>query len=259
MIKKALEYLIGLGEANIKEVKLPDGTVQIYSDKPLNMISKHIPRAGELHMHTLSSLVEYIKADIDSMPSKMIIHIVSPEKVRLYSQLDEERIRESLVEVNAQVPEFEYERFIDHEAFCINVQAKFISDKNADDLNCNTSESDQITDKALLLTFAGTVEQGSVAEYGDDGITQKATVRQGIASKTDAIVPNPVLLRPYRTFIEVEQPVSQFIFRMRDNHGIQCALFEADGGAWKIKAMRNIKNYLESKLVDYKEQFTVIS
>lgn len=259
MIEKALRYLIGLGEANIKNVTLPDGTVQVYSDKTLNMILKHIPMAEKLSMHTLSSLVEYIKANIDSMPPKMIIHVESPERVQLYSQLDEERKREYLVEVNAQVPEFDYERFIDHEAFCINAQAKFISDKNTDDLNCNTDESDQKTDKALLLTFAGTVEQGSVAEYGDDGITQKATVRQGIASKTDAIVPNPVSLRPYRTFIEVEQPVSKFIFRMRDNHGIQCALFEADGGAWKIEAMRNIKNYLESELADYKEQFTVIS
>ena len=81
----------------------------------------------------------------------------------------------------------------------------------------------------------------------------------GIASKSDAVVPNPVKLRPYRTFVEVEQPVSEFVFRMKDNNGITCALFEADGGAWKNTAMRNIKNYLESELEDYKEQFTVIS
>lgn len=245
MIKEALKYLVGLGEANIKQVTLPDGTVQVYSDKTLNMITKYIPRADKLHMHTLSSFVEYIKANIDTMAPKMIIHVESPGKVSLYSQLDEERQRERIVEVFAQVPEFGYEKFIDHETFCINVQSKFLDDPN--------------TDKALLLTFAGTVEQGSVAEYGDDGVTQKATVRQGIASKTDAIVPNPVKLRPYRTFIEVEQPVSQFIFRMKDGHGIQCALFEADGGAWKNAAMSNIKDYLEFELADFKEQFTVIS
>lgn len=245
MIEKALKYLVGIGEANIKEVTLPDGTKQTYSDKPLNMLTKRIHRADVLHMHTLSSLVEYIKANIDTMAPKMIIHVESPEKVSLYSQLDEERKRECIVEVYAQVPEFGYERFIDHEAFTINVQSKFFEDPN--------------TDEALLLKFAGTVEQGSVVEYGDDGITQKATVRQGIASKTDAVVPNPVSLRPYRTFIEVEQPLSQFIFRMKDVHGIQCALFEADGGAWKNAAISNIKNYLESELVDLKKQFTVIS
>lgn len=103
------------------------------------------------------------------------------------------------------------------------------------------------------------MEQNSVAEYGDDGVTQKATIRQGIASKTDAVVPNPVTLRPYRTFIEVTQPVSSFIFRVKDLHGISCALFEADGGAWKNAAMENIKNYLEYELADVKEQFIVIS
>ena len=118
---------------------------------------------------------------------------------------------------------------------------------------------DPATDKALLLKFAGTVEQGSVAEYGDDGVTQKATVRQGIASKTDAVVPNPVKLRPYRTFTEVVQPASDFIFRMKEDRGITCALFEADGGAWKNAAMKNIKECLEFELEGYQDQFIVIS
>ena len=83
MIEKALKYLVGLGEANIREVKLPDGTVQIYSDRPLSRLSKNIPMADSIHMGTLTSLVDYIKAHIDSMADKMIIQIVSPEEVCL--------------------------------------------------------------------------------------------------------------------------------------------------------------------------------
>lgn len=247
MIKEALSYLVGLGESKIKieNVTLPDGTVQVYSDKRLERLSKHIPMANKIEMGTLTSLVDYIKGNIDTMADRMIVHVESPEVVYLFSQLNENRDREYLVKVTAQVPEFRYGRFIEHEEFCINVQAKFINDPG--------------TDKNLILKFAGTVEQGSVAEYGDDGVTQKATVRTGIASKTDAVVPNPVKLRPYRTFMEVEQPVSEFIFRMTEGSGITCALFEADGGAWKNTAMKNIKEYLEFELADYKEQFTVIS
>lgn len=246
MIEKALKYLVGLGEAHVHDVMLPDGTVQTYSDKPLSRLTKHIPRADEVvEMSTLTSLVDYIKAHVDDMADKMVIHVVSPEEVRLFSQLDEEREREHLVTVGAQIPTFPYERFIDHETFCINVQAKFLSGTG--------------TDKEKLLKFAGTVESGSVSDYGDDGITQKATVRKGIASKAEDIIPNPVRLRPYRTFIEVPQPDSEFIFRMKDRDGIQCALFEADGGAWKNEAMKNVKEYLESELEDYKEQFVVIS
>lgn len=245
MIKKALEYLVNLGEANIRDVTLPDGTVQTYSDKPLTRLSKYIPAAEALEMSTLTSLVDYIKAGIDTMSDKMVIHVVSPTKVALFSQLDSNRNREYLAWVVAQVPAFHYGTFIDHEEFCINIQAKFVDDPD--------------TGKEELLRFAGTVESGSVTEYGDDGISQKAVVRQGLASKVEKIVPNPVFLRPYRTFTEVKQPASEFIFRMKDSHGICCALFEADGGAWKSAAMENIKEYLEAALSGYEGRFTVIS
>ncbi len=244
MIEKALKYLVGLGEAHIKNFTLPDGTVQTYSDNTLTRLST-IPMADSINMSTLTSFAEYIKANVDLLAPKMVIHVVSPVEVQLFSQLNQERNREYLVKVHAQIPDFRWGSFIEHEEFCINVQAKFLSDPD--------------TDTDLLLTFAGTVENGTVAKYGDDGVTQKATIKQGIASKTEAIVPNPVKLRPYRTFIEVEQPVSEFIFRMKDNQGIHCALFEADGGAWKNAAMKNVKDYLESALADYKDQFTVIS
>lgn len=247
MLEKALIYLVGLGanKARIENITLPDGTQQVYSNVPLNRLSKYIPTADSIKMSTLTSLVDYIKGNIDTMAERMIVQVKSPVEVCLFSQLDEDRNREYLVNVTAQVPGFNYEKFIDHETFCINVQSKFLNDPE--------------TDKDLILKFAGTVEQGSVAEYGDNGVTQKATVRTGIASKADAVVPNPVKLRPYRTFMEVEQPVSEFIFRMAEERGITCALFEADGGAWKNAAMQNIKNYLEFELADYKDQFTVIS
>lgn len=236
MIKEALQYIVGLGAANINEIN-----GEQYSDKPLTRII-HNPKARAIEMNTLTSLVDYIKANIDTMSKKMIIQVVDPTKVLLYSNLDSERVRETIVEVNAQIPFFEFGRFMDHESFCIALQSKFIDNE----------------DRALVLKFAGTVEEGTVAQYGDDGITQKATVKTGIASKGDAVVPNPVRLIPFRTFMEVEQPASDFIFRMRSERGIQCAIFEADGGAWKNSAANSIKSYLVTELADY-PHFTVIS
>ena len=240
MIKKAIEYIVGMSAPNFKEIK-----GETYSDKPLNRIS-YIPRASSIEMNTLSSLIDYIKSDVDFF-SRMIIHVQSPTQVSMYSALDVEREREYAVCVRAQLPSFAFGQFQDHEAFCIGIQSKCIDDP--------------ITDKALLLRFAGTVEAGSVSEYGDDGISQKATVKTGIASKGDALVPNPVVLKPYRTFLEVEQPISSFIFRMKEDKyskGIQCALFEADGGAWKIAAMEGIKAYLTRELEGF-DNFIVIS
>lgn len=239
MIKEALAYVVGL-----KKPEIMDINGETYSDKPLNRIV-HNPKASKIEMTTLTSLVEYIKARIDVMDNKMIIHVVSPTIVQLYSQLDFDREREHIVMVNAQLPDFTYGRYMGHESFIIALQSKFIGND----------------DRELLLKFAGTVENGTVAQYGDDGITQKATIKTGIASKGDAVVPNPVKLRPYRTFLEVEQPESSFIFRMRQDErsGVECAIFEADGGAWKNTAMKKIKEYLQFELAEMSQQFTVIS
>ena len=236
MIKEALEYIVGLKTPVITEI---DGNT--YSDKPLNRIS-YVPYAKTIGMKTLTSLVEYIKANIDSMSERMIVHVISPTEVHLYSSLDADRKREYLVEVNAELPDFRFGSFIDHENFVIALQSKFVPNEDRD----------------LVLKFAGTVEDGTVAEYGDDGVTQKATIKTGVASKVDAVVPNPVNLIPYRTFLEVQQPASDFIFRMKSSCGVQCAIFEADGGAWKNEAMSRIKNYLALELSEY-PQFTVIS
>lgn len=240
MIKKALEYIVGLSSPTLHEIGL-----ETYSDKELHRIS-YIPRASSIEMNTLSSLIDYIKSGVDTFPENMIIHVQSPTRVCMYSALDVERKREYVVEVKANVPAFHFNQFQDHEAFCIGVQSKCIDDPE--------------TDKALLLRFAGTVEAGSVAEYGDDGVSQKATVKTGIASKGEALVPSPAKLKPFRTFVEVEQPVSSFIFRMKEDKyskGIQCALFEADGGAWELEAMQAITEYLNSELEDI-HGFTVI-
>lgn len=237
MLKEALQYIVGLGEAKVQPIN-----GDMYSDKPLHRVENYIPKADSVKVRTLTSLLDYIKGHIDGMTDKMIVAVESPTTVRLCSQLDDNRDREYMMVAEALLPSFGFNQFIGQESFCINIQSKFIPTE----------------DRELLLKFAGTVEAGTVAQYGDDGVTQKATIKTGLASKGEAIIPNPVRLKPYRTFLEIDQPVSDFIFRMREGHGVECAIFEADGGAWQIEAMQRIKAYLQEALEDM-PQFTVIA
>lgn len=92
------------------------------------------------------------------------------------------------------------------------------------------------------------MKEETVHQANDDGVSQAVSVKTGIASVNSVKVPNPVKLAPYRTFNEVAQPTSEFVFRMRD--GMQCAIFEADGGAWQLEAMQSIKEYLASQLTN---------
>lgn len=238
MTRDALQYVVGL-----KTAKVLDINGERYVDKDVYRVDNKL-RASAIQMNTLTSLVDYLKAGVDTMAGKMLVQVVSPTKVRVLSMLDADRKREELVEVEAMIPDFEYGRYMGNERFIIALQSKFIDND----------------DRALLLKFSGTVKDESITEYGDDGVTQKATVKTGITSIADAIVPNPVKLQPFRTFIEVTQPESAFVFRMRqaDNRGVECAIFEADGGAWKNAAMKSIKEYLQDELAEL-PQFTVIS
>lgn len=236
MTRDALQYVVGLKTAEVLDIN--GGK---YVDKDVHRVDKEL-RASAIQMNTLTSLVDYLKAGVDSMADKMLVQVVSPMKVRVLSMLDADRKREELVDVEAMIPDFEYGRYMGNERFIIALQSKFIAND----------------DRALLLQFAGTVKDESIAQYGDDGVTQKATIKTGITSVGDAVVPNPVNLRPFRTFIEVEQPESSFVFRMKQGNGVECAIFEADGGAWKNAAMKSIKEYLQYELAEL-PQFTVIS
>ncbi|MNL88119.1 hypothetical protein D3C87_2176490 [compost metagenome] len=44
----------------------------------------------------------------------------------------------------------------------------------------------------------------------------------------------------------MDQPESAFVFRMQK--GPQAALFEADGGAWRIQAIGHVASYLADEL-----------
>lgn len=230
MIKAAINRILELATPTTLGIE-----GQLYCNQNLKRVNKEL-RAEPLRVNSLSSLIDYIKGAKDLKSCDYIVQIVSPEKVSLISSLDTDRERETLMVAVAELPEFSFGRNIPHESFIIGVRSKFKEN----------------SDRELVLKFAGTVKSGTVKEYGDDGITQKATVKHGVSSMSEAIVPSPCQLAPYRTFIEVEQPESSFIFRLKeDSDGeISCALHEADGGAWRLEAIKNIKQYLSDQLGD---------
>ena len=111
-------------------------------------------------------------------------------------------------------------------------------------------------DLSAILKLAGNVEKKNNQTYSDNGTTQVATMQVGVASKADVIVPNPVELVPFRTFQEVPQPSSKFVFRMGDKEVPAFMIVEAENGIWKNEAVKNIKNYLEERLGDMAEFIT---
>ena len=225
----ALEYLVNEGEMKNPIVELDQGT---FSKEKLARVVH--PLADCLVVSTLTGLVDYIKANVDELDGKLLVHVKSPVEVNLYSPLNADREREKYVSAQAVLPDnIHYERFMDTERFNIMLQSSFVDNE----------------DKKILLKYTGLIQDDAVKTTGDDGVSQQVTVKTGVASVGNAVVPNPVILAPYRTFPEVIQPQSKFIFRMQS--GPSAALFEADGKVWRNEAMLEIQKYLKAALSEH--------
>ncbi|GEO64449.1 hypothetical protein [Companilactobacillus nantensis] len=171
---------------------------------------------------------------------RLFIRVESPTQVNVFTALDSYGRREWLAKSDASTPDTVFGYFIDAEQMNIMLQSQFV----------------QTNDRNIILKVIGNLKEENVRKASDDGVSQSVTVQSGVANVSEVKVPNPVELAPYRTFLEVDQPVSKFIFRMRE--GMQGAIFDADGGAWKIDAMNSIKEYLEDKFSDEIESGHVV-
>jgi hypothetical protein len=230
VIQKALQYLVSLKSAQIFEVN-----GEQYSTEQLHRIPRVFdptPVAEAISINTLTGLVDYIRNSVDNINYTLIVHINSPVSVSVYSELRNDMRRSYFINCKAMTPVITFERFLDLEQFNIMMQACFLENP----------------DRAAVLKVVGNVKEDNVRTTGDNGMTQVVTGKSGIATVGDVVVPNPVTLCPFRTFPEVDQPESKFVFRMQE--GPKAALFEADGGKWKIFAMQNVKDYLLENLED---------
>ncbi len=239
-LKEALQYITGLKEESM-EPKVLEINGDTYCNKDLRRYHR-FPMADELQVNTLTAIVDYIKGKPEELRDTMILHVKSPTEVCLYSGLVDERNREQLMKARAIVNEFRFDNYYDQERFIIELQANFLGSEDLD----------------KIRMVAGNIQSGTTANYDDDGISQKTTIKSGVANNTDVIVPNPVKLRPYRTFAEIEQPESSYVFRIKDDgHGPAFKLVEADGGLWKNATMKKIKEFLEFELSDELEKHNI--
>jgi hypothetical protein len=227
MLKEMFQYVVGLKAPDIKEL----GGVT-YSDKPLHEIhaAEHYPT--RLSVSTLGAIVSYIKENPDDVRNQpYIIHVENYNQVSLLLPLSE-RTKERAIHMTAtnKTEQFSFGQQMDREIFNIALQSQFVRDQNC----------------SALLQYIGTMQEEEGYTTKDDGVSQSIIAKTGIATLENVTIPNPLELRPFRTFPEVEQPDSIFVFRLHT--GMQCAIYEADGGAWKSQCIESIKVWFEREL-----------
>lgn len=238
MDKDAIKYLV----EDCKETEIFEIDGKNYSSRGLHEVEE--PMATEISVCTLSGFMDFVndfcKNRADGYP---IIKINSPTKVVLISRLfGPFKQRETFISCTPDLPHITFGHFMDGESFNIMLQSMFVDEYDRKD----------------VLKLAGNVKEENVKSTRDDGISQEVVAKAGIARVENVTVPNPVTLSPYRTFVEIEQPESPFVFRMAD--GPRFALFEADGGWWRNLAMIRIKDYISGALdAELQGQVLIIS
>lgn len=191
--------------------------------------------------------MDYLKSGID-VPNGFIDHIfvnvVSPTHIEVCSGASVKNYysRTKVADVKAVLPEIMVGKWLGQTEFCIMLRSSF--------LDSSSVMEGADTHRDALIEVASNIVSGTIAEYQDTGISQKATIKTGIQETEDKLLPDKVILRPYRTFLEVKQPKSEFIFRAQNDKydGIHLSLHEADGGRWKMDAKAAVKAYLEKEL-----------
>ena len=207
-----------------------------YTSKPV--VPALAPEAKPLKMHTLSGLVDFclnFSANGKGGAPATIVHVVSDQQVDVVSPLfGPFKQREKFATSSPFQLSHKFDRYMPVEEFVIYLQSMFVQDDTA----------------RQILKVVGNLTQGSELNVADDGITQRVTAKAGVARVAVVDLPNPVALRPYRTFLDIHQPASEFVLRIKadKDEGPRCALFEADGGAWRFTALEHIKSYMVDNL-----------
>lgn len=191
------------------------------------------PAFPAIEVFTLDSLVDYIAANRDAIPLAGAVILVSEDSASLLSApAGESRVRDCYASAGAAVGAPVFGSYQPLEDFRIYLLTKF----------------KDTPDRETILRFIAKVSDEHVATSEDNGVAQSVTVKSGIATHIQAVVPSPVQLAPIRTFIEVEQPVGHFLFRMKQAKDAlpTAALFELHTN-WKRDAAIAVKQYLDTR------------
>lgn len=203
-----------------------------------------MPEPKSLTVGTLTGLVDWVKRNLDGIDlAAVVVHVQDPSHVVLRAKLEGEgalfRRQTYFVASTDMVgpPALQFGQYVDAEQFVIGLQVGFVPTIERDD----------------LVVLLASIRDNSVQETVDNGVAQEVKTARGVALVNRTRIPSPVELRPYRTFREVEQPASKFILRLKSGQEggkPTCALFEAEGNAWKLAAIATVRAWIQDALGD---------
>lgn len=225
------------------ETKIIEVNGEKYSTRQMYKVEKPYYGPMRIALNTLDSLVDIVKVELTKAQLPLFVRVTSPTKVDVfttYKDKEEKCKRDYIYECTAELPDIITDRFIEYESFIIALMSKFVENE----------------DSLYTLNLLSNVTDSNSVTSSDNGLSQSVQAKKGIVMIDNVLIKPIVNLIPFRTFLEVEQPASNFLLRLKEGGGV--AIFEADGGAWKLEAKRKTQEYLQLKFKDDIENGSVI-
>ena len=244
MLKEAIEKIVSLAKPGMYEIN-----GDTYATEDLVRIAPYTERPEKTSFTSLDGVVKAIKAEINraEIAKPVFVNVAAHDSVVVFTTFRSDNLeRDYLYIAKPMLPE-RFNRWSSHDDAIIMLRSQFI----------------QSEDIAYLLDLLSRISNEDTVTSDDNGLTQKVSATTGIAIRAYAEIRPRVTLAPFRTFLEVGQPESEFILRLKAGNREsgaqpQIGLIEADGGAWKLAAKSNIANYFRAHLDDLIESGAVI-
>jgi hypothetical protein len=228
-----IDRAIELAPAKIIDVQ---GFTHIDKDKNCTLFTPPVPKA--IQVDTLSGFVGLLELGFEEFdPARCLVHVAAHNKVKLVaSASDKYGQRQTWVVAESPAPEreFQFNTYIPQEEFNIALRTMFVQDDELDS----------------LVQLCGNIAKQTEVRQEDDGFSQTVTAKSGSHLVKNETIKPRITLKPFRTFLEVEQPAGDYILRVQrsEQRGNLLALFQADAGRWKLTAMETVSTWLQQQI-----------
>ena len=235
MLREMIQKIEEMAKPTFHEV---DG--QVFANQEMVLVADKKPMPRCIDLTGLDSICKMVRNEAEHVGLQIFIQVKDYKSVSVFTELDEDEDRLYLYNCVADTPGVTMGRFMAYENAVIELRSLYIPNKGTE----------------YLLQLLSSISNESKVTSSDNGVTQQVEARSGIALNSMVKIEPRVTLQPFRTFVEVAQPESEFLLRINDRGEI--GFFPADGGVWKLEATRNVAAYFEDKLHDMIEAGTVV-
>lgn len=243
MLKEAITAIEMLATSHTRApfVQSPGGREFIFDDSENRYIEIKRPPVGMLVSGSLSSLGDFLAANIDKLETKdLALHVAGPGVVDLVGPLNEYGKRDAYVCSRTDSGNEGGKIEADVDPFIVSVLKTF----------------EDTPARSALIDLVSSVKESETVQMTDDGLGQVVEAKKGMVNFKAKIQTN-FELTPRRSFAEVANISSTWFLRVQP--GGRFILRELDAPEHRQKVMQAIKALLEKQRKALKGEWAIVA